>query len=163
MSKPSLTSSKFQIICAVLFQLFFAACLTIWYDVIIIPSTILCPPISKEYWFWYVDEYVSPVPYEGALIAASAIFGCLCLIVSLFGIYKRLKKSFLENRKDAWKDLLLVGIALLLNGLSILYTRKYGQPYRLYMSLVAPESLTLALLALSLLQNRRRIKSIPVE
>lgn len=136
---------------ATLFQLFFAACVTIWQDVILIPSSWLCPPVSKEYWFWYVDEYVSSVAYESQLIRIASILQILCGIVFFIGIYLLLKHTH-ATAPSVWRFAVIATIAdAVLCIISLLYYRTYGQPYYLYMYMTIPELLALLVLALTIL------------
>lgn len=142
--------------CAALFQVFFLACLTIWNDVVLIPNQIFCPPITKEYWSWYIDKYVPAVDYESQLVGVSAILNILCSVTFLLGICLVLKQAFSIKGKVLHAELILGIAAVVAYAAIFLYNRMYGQPYRMFMYVALPEVLALTLLSLSFLHYRRR-------
>lgn len=156
-----MTKKKNQIItfvtgCAALFQLYFVACLTIWKNVVVIPNQIFCPPITKEYWFWYIDEYVSPVNYKTQLIGVHGVLQILCGFLFFLGIYLLLNQACSIKGKLFRTELSLVIAAAVVYAAIFLYNRMYGQPYRLFMDAGFTEVLALLLLALYFVSSRSK-------
>lgn len=141
--------ATFLTACAALFQAFFVACLTVWQDIVLIPNQIFCPPITKEYWSWYINEYVPAVDYESQLVGASSILNVLCSVAFFLGICLVLKQAFSIKGKVLHAELILGIAAVVAYAAIFLYNRMYGQPYRMFMYVALPEVLALLLLSLS--------------
>lgn len=144
-------------------QVFFLLCCTLWRTMILVPSpsSLLVPPLTREYWFWFIDEYASTVPYEDALVSFyTSLFRPLLSVVILGGLLwllVRFRKQVTAS-KGVYAGILAAGVVLRL--LLLWFTRTYGQPYFLFMDFLPVELYSLMTLAVFFLL-RRTSRSVP--
>ena len=137
-----LTLSLYSII---LFNLLFLISLIFYNDIIIIPNNFF-KITSKEYWFWYLDQ--PPVPNEGITMFVSysiRIMFSSMFLLQLYGILSNKMYSNLINKKSLLLSV-LVGFGTYL--LSFLFIKYRVEHYRLFMTLIFTEILSLILLNL---------------
>ncbi len=110
---------------------------TLWKGVIFLPTSWKRPQLEQAYWFWLVDEYIPPIPYEDSLLSlyfSLQPFLIVCLFVGLFWLF------FLFYRKSRQGILLFflfLSFSMIVFFLLIAWLRQYGQPYYLYMDIAA--------------------------
>lgn len=142
-----------SLISIILFNVFFIIMLIEYNDIIIIPNKFF-KSITKEYWFWYVDDRI-PVINE------SIIFGITCILKPIFSSIFLLEFFYIIFDKKYINEIgkknvllsLIIGFAIYcLSFLSIKYRAEH---YRLFMTLISTEILSIILLNLVLKIKRK--------
>ena len=132
---------------ALLFQGFFVCICTVYRQVIMIPTVRWRPPLTKEYWFWFLDDRIPVVPYEGTLIDLCSFVRGLSLFLFFFGLVFLLVRNRHACKKRTVGLLVLIWtVAAAVCLVLFWYGKTYGQPYYLYQMLWDAESISLAFL-----------------
>lgn len=129
-----------------LFQVLFLLSCTVYRDVILVPGPPWCPPVTKDYWFWLLDERLPAVPYEDQLLSFCFVLVPLSATLLLMGIFMLLARGRKQPHRAVAAMILAAGV---LAGLLVFwYNHTYAQPYYLFHYLSLTEILALDLLAL---------------
>lgn len=136
------------LISIILFNVFFIIILTCYNDIIVITNPFF-KKITKEYWFWYLD--VRPeVNNESFIMGISDIlkqlFSAAFLLEFIYMISDKKYISKIEKKN--------VGISLIIGfviySFSFLFIKYKAEHYRLFMTLISTEILSIILLNLIL-------------
>ena len=121
-------------------NLFWIATMTIWREVIFVPAKLYRPSLSKDYWFWFVDERVPIVAYEPLLIWLSYAIKRISFVVFLIAtiyVFIKVNKSTSPHLMKKCSIVLLLTVVLYI--LVFFALRMLGEPYYLWMTLVTTE------------------------
>lgn len=142
-----------SLISIIFFNVFFIIMLIEYNDIIVIPNKFF-KSITKEYWFWYVDDRI-PVINE------SIIFGITCILKPLLSsifllefFYIIFDKKYINviGKKNVMMCLI---IGFTIYCLSFLFIKYRAEHYRLFMTLISTEILSIILLNLVLKIKRK--------
>ncbi|WP_027623188.1 hypothetical protein [Clostridium lundense] len=137
-----------SLISAILFSAFFIIMLICYSDIIIIPNTFF-KSITKEYWFWYLDDRL-PIPNESFIMGITEIlkqlFSAIFLLEFIYIISD--KKYINEIEKKNVVISLIIGFVIY--SFSFLFIKYKAEHYRLFMTLISTEILSIILLNLIL-------------
>lgn len=145
----------FFLVLACLGQVFLVLSCTLWRGVILLPVPWKCPPLGREYWFWLLDEYVPPVPYEDQLTSLYYNLAPLLRLLLIVGLVWLFWRVYRKSRRGLAWFFGLLALSAVVFLLLVAWLQQYGQPYYLYMD-VASDTWLLALdvLILSLVPLR---------
>lgn len=158
----------FFLLLACLGQILMLLSCTLWKGILFVPTAWKRPPLEQDYWFWLLDEYVPPVPYEDRLLSLyfnlEPLF-VLCLFAGLLWLFWTVYR---KNRRGLLFFFGVLAVTAMVFFLLIAWLRQYGQPYHLYMD-VASESWLLSLDVLLLLlapipyaRRKKKLETIPL-
>ena len=138
-----------------LFNLIFMILLVFYNNIIIIPNKFF-KNTSKEYWYWYLDN--PAMDNEGIIIGVTFIIKIIFSLIFLFQIYHLISKN--KYRNLIKKKSLLISLFLGLGAyiLSFLFIKYRVEHYRLFMTLISTEILSLILLNLVLKLKRSTVR-----
>lgn len=146
MKKASIRWKTAILSSGIVFQLFLAVELFLFYDVIIMDPAV--HKISYESWFWFIDEWIPPAYWssysETITTALAALNRMFQLLFGIFLIYIFIHRDRFSFRA---KTIILTVIAIVLADVSIRYYIKYNVYfYRLYMYSIYNEMMALYML-----------------
>ena len=127
----------FFLLMACVVQVFMLLSCTLWRGIILPPVPWKCPLLERDYWFWLLDEYVPPVPYEEQLTSLYYNLAPLLRVLLLAGLIWLFWRIY---RKSRWGLLCFFGLLAVTGAaylLLIAWLRQYGQPFYLYMEVVS--------------------------
>lgn len=117
---------------------------TLWRGVILPPVPWKCPPLDRDYWFWLLDEYVPPVPYEDQLTSLYYSLTPLLRVLLIVGLAWLFWRVYRKSRRGLVCFFGLLAASAVAFLLLVAWLRQHGQPYYLYMD-VASDTWLLAL------------------
>lgn len=121
------------------YQFFLLLALTVFRPVIILASANERPPMTMEYWTWFLDEYQSGIPYESTIVSFAFFFSSLALFVFCVGCLLLLLRNWKLGKRQFLQSGLLITLGVILRYVLLVYTRGYGQPYYLFYKLFPGE------------------------
>lgn len=127
-----------------LFQLIFLFQLFFHYNVIIVVNPFF-KHISEEYWIWFSSEY-SPVNNENLILAVSYVTKWLFISVFLIQYIRIISTSEYRKMLCIKRIVLFTCIACLIYIISFVIFKYFAVHYRLYMTFVSAEILSILLL-----------------
>ncbi|SDL06246.1 hypothetical protein SAMN05660472_02543 [Natronincola ferrireducens] len=146
-----------SLISIILFNIFFMIML-IWYqDIIILPSDFSRWGITEEYYWWYMDR--PPISNETTVIAVNYILKLMfssIFLLEVFYIISNNKYKHLVKKKNLLISIIISSIVYFL---SLFFIKYKTEHYRLFMTLISTEILSLILLNLLLRITKEIVKS----
>lgn len=134
----------FFLVLACLGQVFLVLSCTLWRGIILHPVPWKCPPLERDYWFWLLDEYVPPVPYEDQLTSLYYNLAPLLRVLLIVGLVWLFWRVYRKSRRGLAWFFGLLALSAVVFLLLVAWLQQYGQPYYLYMD-VASDTWLLAL------------------
>lgn len=136
-------------LCSGVCQILFILSCTIWRKVIFVPSAWCRPPLSKDYWFWLVDERIPPIPYEDKLLSLYFQAKPVLIVCLLAGILWLLFLGRKNSKRNKFYSVLVLSGSATLFLITLGYSRAFGQPYYLFIDVFPAEILSTDFLLLS--------------
>ncbi|MBU5484418.1 hypothetical protein KQI86_08765 [Clostridium sp. MSJ-11] len=138
----------------ILFNVFFIIILICYNDIIILPIKFI-KNVTKEYYYWYMDR--PPIPNESIVIGITTIVKMMfSLILSLEFFYTIFNKKY-ANVIDKKNIVISIIIGFTIYCLSFLFIKYKAQHYRLFMTLISTEILSMMLLNLVLKIKKEKL------
>lgn len=138
-----------SLISIMLFSAFFLIILIFYNDTILFDASL--KSFTKEYWNWYLDN----IKIEGIIVEITSItkmFFSIILSLELMYIITNEKYKDIIDKKNL---LISIIIGFAINYLSVLLINYNAEHYRLFMTLISTEILSLVLLNIILNLNKR--------
>lgn len=126
-----------------LFQFVFIILLLFYYDIIIVVNPFF-KHISEEYWIWFADERIG-VKHEDLILIVSFVIKWLFSASFLLGCLKILCESAYRSQIGLQKILLCIITGGIIYIISFVLIKYFTIHYRLYMTLISTEILSLQL------------------
>ncbi|MEW9094629.1 MAG: hypothetical protein AB2417_06055 [Clostridiaceae bacterium] len=143
-----------SLITIILFNIFFMTILICYNDIIILPIKFI-KNVTKEYYFWYMDR--PPVPNESIIMGITTIVKMIfSLILSLEFFYIIFNKKY-ANVIDKKNIVISIIIGFIFYCLSFLFIKYKVEHYRLFMTLISTEILSMMLLNLILKIKKEKL------
>lgn len=136
---------QFYLIAAILYQCFFIVAVIGFYHIVIIPGS-LFRVLTREYLLWYMEQKPA-VSYESTAIELCWIIKLLCTPIFFLAAVRILTQP--EYYRCIKKRGMLFSIlaGLLVYGCIFFYNKYQAEHYRLYMTLLSTEILSLIVLS----------------
>lgn len=135
---------QFYLIAAILYQCFFIVAVIGFYHIVIIPGS-LFRVLTKEYLLWYMEQKPA-VSYEQTAIELCWIVKLLCTPIFLLAAVRTLTQPEYYRCIKASGMLASILTGILVYGFVFFYNKYQADHYRLYMTLLSTEILSLVLL-----------------
>ena len=138
-----------SLISIILFSIFFLIILIIYNDTILFDASL--KSFTNEYWNWYLDN----VKIEGIIVELTSItkmFFSIILSLELMYIITNEKYKDIIDKKNLMMSI-IIGFAI--NYLIVLLINYKAEHYRLFMTLISTEILSLVLLNIILNLDKR--------
>lgn len=146
---------RISLISILLFNVFFIIMLIGYNDIIIIPNSFF-KSITKEYYFWYMDR---PLVYNESIIMGitwivKPLFSLIFLLEFFYIIFNNKYINIFEKKNLVIS--LIIGCTIYC--LSFLFIKYRAEHYRLFMTFISTEILSIILLNLVLKIKRETSK-----
>lgn len=143
----------FTLISIILFNIFFIIMLIYYKDIIIITNKFF-KSITKEYWDWYCDMYRPTVNNESTIVDITFMLKMLFKLIFLGQFFYIIDNEKYINVIKKKNVVIYSTIGFAIYCLSFLFIKYKAEHYRLFMSLISTEILSILLLSLVLKVKR---------
>ena len=147
MNKKIINHRRLLLIAVILYQILFFLCRVVFRDVVIIPSPIYRPELTRAYLESYFDSYVS-FSGKSELLEIVLFLRPIFMLLFLVAIAGEFRKWAKMARTQKKLSVVFAAVGFVLCCISFIYNRIYGQPYYLYMHLITGEILSVVYAAM---------------
>lgn len=150
-----------SLISIILFNVFFMIMLIYYNDIIIVTNKFF-KSTTKEYWYWYA-EVRPPVKYESIIMGGTSIVKMLFSLIFLLEFFYITSDSKYINKIGKKNIVISLIIGLTIYCLSFLFIKYKAEHYRLFMTLISTEILSLVVLNLVLTFKKENKCSVEIK